>query len=172
MRAVERAAVGHDAELTELYERHSLWAVRFAYMLTGEREIAEDVAQDAFLRTFDRLTSMRNRDAFPGYLRMTILNGVKAYFRRRKSEGLSLRRQAILVGPTHAPSAEVEEREHLWQALQRLPYRQRAALVLRYYEDLSEQDAARSLGTTVAGMKALVSRAKARLRTQLREDDR
>jgi len=172
MRAVERAAVGHVAELTELYERHALWAVRFAYMLTGEREIAEDVVQDAFLRTFDRLTSMRNRDAFPGYLRMTILNGAKAYFRRRKIEGLSLRRHALLVGPTDAPSAEVEEREHLWQALRRLPYRHRAALVLRYYEDLSERDAARALGTTLAGMKALVSRAKARLRTELREDYR
>jgi RNA polymerase sigma factor (sigma-70 family) len=62
---------------------------------------------------------------------------------------------------------DVEQREGLWRALQRLPYRQRAALVLRYYEDLSEREAAEALGTSVAAIKALVSRGTKQLRTEL-----
>jgi RNA polymerase sigma factor (sigma-70 family) len=68
---------------------------------------------------------------------------------------------------TDRPDHDVEERDRLWRALAGLPFRQRAALVLRYYEDLSERDAARALGTTVAGIKALVSRGTTTLRATL-----
>jgi RNA polymerase sigma factor (sigma-70 family) len=108
-----------------------------AYVLTCVREVAEDLVQEAFLRAFDRLDTLREPDAFPGYLRQTVLNLARAHLRRQRVERLSLRWHALLVGSPHGVPADIKQREGLWLALQRLPYRQRAALVLRYYEDLS-----------------------------------
>lgn len=170
MRAVEdRAGSGNEEHLGELYEAHALKAFRFAYMLTGTREVAEDLVQEAFLRAFDQLASLREREAFPGYLRTTILNVARGYFRRHRIERLSLRRLALFDRSAAAPPPDVGDRERLWRALQRLPYRQRAALVLRYYEDLSERETARTLGTTVAAIKALVSRGTKALRAELEQ---
>jgi RNA polymerase sigma-70 factor (sigma-E family) len=164
----EGRAVGEQEQrLAELYEAHALRALRLAYVLTGLRDVAEDLVQEAFLRSFDRLDTLREQEAFPGYLRQTVLNLARAHFRRRRLELLSLRRQAQLVGTIQADPPGVEERESLWRALQRLPYRQRAALVLRYYEDLSENQAAEVLGTSVAAIKALVSRGTRKLRADL-----
>jgi RNA polymerase sigma-70 factor (sigma-E family) len=169
-RVEEQAVSDHEGYLGELYETHALWAFRFAYMLAGDREVAEDLVQEAFLRAFDRLGTLRERDAFPGYLRTTILNAARGHFRRQRSERLTLRRVGRLDRGLPAPPPDVGERERLWRALQRLPYRQRAALVLRYYEDLPELDAARALGTSVAAIKALVSRGTSALRSGLEEE--
>jgi RNA polymerase sigma factor (sigma-70 family) len=169
-RTAERQRVSDQEEnLSDLYEVHALWVFRLAYMLTGAREVAEDLVQEAFLRAFVQVRTLRERDAFPGYLRTTILNAARDHFRRQRIERLSLRRLSLLVPAPHIPPTDVGQREHLWQALQRLPYRQRAALVLRYYEDLSERDAAQALGTSVAGIKALVSRGARALRAVLEQ---
>lgn len=163
-----RAVSDREQHLAELYEAHALRALRFAYVLTGVREVAEDLVQEAFLRAFDRLDTLRERDAFPGYLRQTVLNLARAHFRRQWIERLSLRRHALLAGSPHGVPPDIEQREGLWRALQRLPYRQRAALVLRYYEDLSEGEAAEVLATSVSAIKALVSRGKKALRAELK----
>jgi RNA polymerase sigma-70 factor (sigma-E family) len=163
----EGRAVREQEHLAELYEAHALRALRLAYVLTGVRDVAEDLVQEAFLRAFDRLDTLREQEAFPGYLRQTVLNLARAYFRRRSLERLSLRRQAQLARNLQGDQPDIEQRESLWRALHRLPYRQRAALVLRYYEDLSEKQAAEVLGTSVAAIKALVSRGTRKLRTEL-----
>jgi RNA polymerase sigma-70 factor (sigma-E family) len=168
--AEERAVRGHEGYLGDLYEAHALKAFRFAYMLTGTREVAEDLVQEAFLRAFDQLMALRKPEAFPGYLRTTILNAARGHFRRQRIERLSLRRIALLDRSAPTPPPDVGEREHLWRALQRLPYRQRAAIVLRYYEDLSERDAARALETSVPAIKALVSRGTKTLRAELQTE--
>jgi RNA polymerase sigma-70 factor (sigma-E family) len=156
-----------ERHLTELYEVHALRALRLAYILTGVREVAEDLVQEAFLRSFDHLETLREQEAFPGYLRQTILNLARAHFRRKKLEGLSLRRLALLTGSVRGDPPDVEQRESLWRALQQLPYRQRAAVVLRYYEDLTESQAAEVMGTSVPALKALVSRGTSKLRAEL-----
>ncbi|MGH3119206.1 MAG: SigE family RNA polymerase sigma factor [Gaiellales bacterium] len=168
VRTVEgREVSDQEGRLTELYEANALRSFRFAYMLTGDRVVAEDLLQEAFIRAFDRLDTLREQDAFPGYLRTTILNLARAHLRRQRIERLSLRRQALVASTQHDVLPDIDQRERLWQALHRLPYRQRAALVLRYYEDLSERDTARTLGTSVAGVKALVSRGTKALRGKL-----
>jgi RNA polymerase sigma factor (sigma-70 family) len=136
-------------------------------VLTGVREVAEDLVQEAFLRAFGQLDTLREQAAFPGYLRQTVLNQARAHFRRRRIERLSVRRHALLAGSPPGVPPDVEQRDSLWRALQRLPYRQRAALVLRYYEDLSESEAAQVLGTSVSAVKALVSRGTRALRAEL-----
>jgi RNA polymerase sigma factor (sigma-70 family) len=168
VRTFEERAVSDREQLAELYEAHALRALRLAYVLTGVREVAEDLVQEAFLRTSARLVTLRERDAFSGYLRQTVLNLARAHFRRQRIERLSLRRQALLTGSPHGDPPDIEQREVLWRALQRLRYRQRAALVLRYYEDLSEGESAEVLGTSVSAVKALVSRGTKALRAELK----
>jgi RNA polymerase sigma factor (sigma-70 family) len=159
--------------LTEqLYERHALRAFRFAYVVTGNREQAEDLTQEAFSRAFARIDTIQDSDAFGGYLRTTLLNLARAQHRRGQLERLSLLRSARRER-TNAEGLPfgVEERERLWIALHRLPYRQRAALVLRYYEDLSEREAARTLGVSVASLKGLVARGIGTLRLRIIDDE-
>jgi RNA polymerase sigma factor (sigma-70 family) len=171
---VRTTAASHvrQPELLEsLYQTHALWAVRLAYVLTGNRDLANDLTHEAFIRTFERLDALRETTAFPSYLRTTILNLARAHFRRRRLELFSLRRTASLarVEPTSTPS--LDERDRLWRVLSTLPYRQRAALVLRYYEDLSERDAAAALRVTLPALKALITRGTRTLRNQLRESE-
>ena len=148
----------------ELYSTHALGAVRLAYLLTGDRELAEDLTQDAFIKVVGRFHDLRNRDAFGAYLRTAIVNLVRSHFRRIKLERKHL---AAERGRAHAATVDVPDlgtRDELRVALLRLPVRQRAAVVLRYFEDLSEQQAGDVLGCSAAAVKALVARAMETLR--------
>jgi RNA polymerase sigma-70 factor (sigma-E family) len=151
-----------SGRLGELYRRHAPDAGRLAYLLTGDRALAEDLVQEAFLRLFGRFQDLRRPEAFEWYLRRTVVNLANSQFRRRRVERAYLDRRVPEARPD--ASAEVEAREDLWRALQALPERQRAALVLRFYEDLPEARAAEVLGCPVGTVKSLVSRGLERLR--------
>jgi RNA polymerase sigma-70 factor (sigma-E family) len=154
--------------LEEIYVRNAPGAMRLAYFLTGDRELAEDLTQEAFVRVAGRFRHLRDPDDVPSYLRRTIVNLFTSQLRRKRLERAWLRRQAL-----HEPAStdvDVETRDDLWQAMRVLPERQRAALVLRYYEDLSEQDAAEMLRCSVGALNQLVVRAKAALRERVQEE--
>jgi RNA polymerase sigma-70 factor (sigma-E family) len=153
--------------LEELYRAHAPDALRLAYLLTGDRGLAEDLAQDAFVKVFGRFHDLRNRDAFWWYLRRTIVNLSRSHFRRRRVERAWLERQH--VDETHN-DPDVGERERLRVALASLRAEQRAAIVLRYFEDLSEADTAQALGVAVGTVKSMVSRGMDRLRKELERD--
>jgi RNA polymerase sigma-70 factor (sigma-E family) len=166
IRAAERETVGsvEGGRLGELYARHAPDAVRLAYLLTGDRALAQDLVQEAFVRLFARFRDLRDPAAFPAYLRATVVNLARSHFRRRRVERAYLAREARAPG---MPQAEVEGRHELWQALQGLTPRQRAAIVLRYYEDLTEAQTADVLRCPVGTVKSLVSRGIERLRAEL-----
>lgn len=153
--------------LEELYRAHAPDALRLAYLLTGDRGLAEDLAQDAFVKVVGRFHDLRNRDAFWWYLRRTIVNLSRSHFRRRRIERAWLARQH--VDETHT-DPDVEERDRLRLALRSLRPEQRAAIVLRYFEDLSEADTAQALGVAVGTVKSMVSRGMERLRKELEDD--
>ena len=132
-------------------------------MLTAQRELAEDLVQDAFVKLAGRFVHLRKPDAFDAYLRRMIVNLFLSHLRRRKVERAYLEREGTGVGRGAVPP-DVGERDEMWQALQQLPERQRAALVLRYYEDLSERDAAAVLRCSTAAVKSLVARGMGTLR--------
>ena len=151
--------------LSELYARHAPAAVRLAYLLTGDRALAQDIVQEAFVRVVGRFHDLRNRDSFEWYLRRVVVNLANSHFRRLKVERAYLRREAgSPAGPGEAP--DVETREEMWRVLQSLPERQRAAIVLRFYEDLTEAQTAEVLRCPVGTVKSLVSRGLDRLRDQ------
>jgi RNA polymerase sigma-70 factor (sigma-E family) len=154
--------------LAELYERHVPAASRLAYLLTGDRGLAEDLVQEAFVRVVGRFRHLRVPDAFEAYLRRTIVNLNTSQLRRRRLERAYLEREGRAVTETTMP--DVDARDELWGAVLALPPRQRAAIVLRYYEDLSERDTADALGCTTAAAKSLVARAMQTLRARIESE--
>jgi RNA polymerase sigma-70 factor (sigma-E family) len=156
--------------LAVLYEQHVGRATTLARLLTGDDHVAEDVAQEAFLRTAGRFSHLRRPDAFPAYLRRTVVNLCRARFRRQRLERDWLRRQDRREPPSH-PSYDPDERATVWSAIEALPWRQRAAIVLRFYEDLSHSEIAELLGCSVGATESLLSRAITTLRTTMTEED-
>jgi RNA polymerase sigma factor (sigma-70 family) len=133
-------------DLAELYGAPAPNFRRLAYLLTCDQALAEDLVQEAFARLVGRLARLRDRGAFDAYLRRTIVNLSRNHFRRRSVERAYLARQAGLAAdPPREPDVVV--REVMRQALLALSARQRAAIVLRYYEDLNERDIVGVLGS-------------------------
>jgi RNA polymerase sigma-70 factor (sigma-E family) len=154
--------------LGELYLRYADDAVRLAYLMTGDRPLAEDLVQDAFVRLAGRLAHLRDEGAFEAYLRRTVVNLTRSHWRRLGVERSYLERTARSTprpDPSQRPDAD--ERDALWHALAELSARQRAALVLRFYEDLPERQIAEILRCRPATVKSLVSRGLAKLRTEI-----
>src|SRR5688500_9280891 len=86
-RTLEEAATAAETGRREtLYARHAPDAARLAYLLTGDRALAEDIVQDAFVKMFGRFRDLRHPDAFGAYLRKTVVNLTRSYFRRRGLE--------------------------------------------------------------------------------------
>jgi RNA polymerase sigma-70 factor (sigma-E family) len=161
------ADVGADeagpSRLAEVYERSAPAGFRLAYLLTGDRALAEDLVQEAFLRFVGRLHHLRDPEAFDAYLRRTIVNLSKDTFRRRSVERSYLERHAA-ESQEGQPDRDIAEYESMRTALLSLPQRQRAAIVLRYYEDLHESEIADLLRCRPATVRSLVARGLEALR--------
>lgn len=172
----ERPAEVSEAEapldgLETLYARHIAAGVRLGFLLTGDRNHAEDLAQEAFIRCVGRFRHVRKPDAFEAYYRRAIVNLHTSGLRRRRLEREWLAREGAASARRVSSQPDVGAREDLWNALGTLPTRQRAALVLRYYEDLSERETAEVLGCSVAAVKSLVARGGEALRERIRGED-
>lgn len=156
------------AAVDELYRDHGTAAFRVAYLMTGDRARAEDLVQDAFVRILARLRHVRETEALRSYLTRTIVNLAKNEYRR---EGRL--RSFVATGRGAAPLTtglpDVEAREELHDQLLALPWRQRAALVLRYCEDQPEAEVAESLGTSAKAVRSLVGRGLETIRTMNEE---
>lgn len=155
--------------LAELYRWHARDGVRLAYLITGDRDLAEDLVQDAFVRLAGRLLHLRDPGGFEPYLRRTIVNLANAHFRRRKVERRYLEQQKT-KRPEVGPGPDISTREAMRSALLGLPTRQRTAIVLRFYEDLSEAQTAELMGCRPGTVKSLVSRGMSKLKTRTEGD--
>ena len=156
----ERSGVDRADTVADLFERHGDSAFRLAYLMTGDRAVAEDITQEAFVRLIGRFVHLTSREHFDRYVDRTIVNLCRSYFRRRKIERRwSEAQHAEAPLPTTA-----EKDEELWAQLLALPPRQRAAVALRYCEDLSERQTADILGVSVGTVKSLTNRGLQELR--------
>jgi RNA polymerase sigma-70 factor (sigma-E family) len=167
MRGDVRAIRLEGGVLADLYERNARDALRLAYLLTGDASLAEDLVQDAFVRLAGRLVHVRDPGGFDAYLRRTVVNLTRSHHRRRAIERRYLERQ---TGPAPIDPPDISAREALRRGLMALPIRQRTAVVLRFYEDLSEVETASLMGCRPAAVKSLVSRGTSGLRTTLEGD--
>lgn len=130
------------------------WAVRLAHVLVGDQATAEDLVQDAYARVQPRFDQLDNPG---GFLRVAVVNASRSHHRRRGRDAARLRR----LGP--ATDAVGPEAHELLDAIDGLPHRQKAVIVLRYYEDLSEREIAAALGCRPGTVKSLAARALATL---------
>lgn len=151
--------------LEEMYLQHIDRSKRLAFLITGDAHQAEDIAQDAFARIAARFQGLPKPEDFEGYLRTTIVNLSRSHLRRLGTQRKYLRAQKGSSEPIHA-DLDTSRVEEMWTDLNSLSPRQRAALVLRYYEDLSEQQSAEALGVSLPALKSLVSRGLAKLRDE------
>jgi len=155
-----------EGRLAELYAAHAAGAVRLAYLLTGDRAFAEDLVQEAFVRIAGRLGHLRDPAAFQGYLRQTVINLSKMHFRKQQTERSYLEREANLRAPGGV-ERDLSVSDAMRAALLRLPERQRAAIVLRFYEDLSDTATARIMRCPTGTVRSLVSRGMETLRREV-----
>ena len=146
--------------LRAAFEEHYSRLVGLCFLLTGRRDMAEDVAQEAFVRLATRIHGLEPEAVGP-YVRRIAVNLWKNRLRRMALE-VRHRREA----PPPGGRTAFEDRDELWTLVKGLPPRQRACVVLRYYEDLSEGDAAAALGCSIGTVKSQTSKALARLRKE------
>jgi RNA polymerase sigma-70 factor (sigma-E family) len=164
----EGAVAIDDGEFREFFASQYGRLCWLGFLLTGSAAEAEELAQEALVRTWWRWRLGRRPDDPASYARRVLVNRRRSLVRRAGVEARSLARLRIeeAVAPPESERAMV-----LWEAVNALPRRQRAVLVLRYKEDLTEAEVARLMGIPVGTVKSVGHRAMARLRQRLGSPD-
>jgi RNA polymerase sigma-70 factor (sigma-E family) len=158
-----------DLAVIELYSMHYRALVRLAAMLVRDTPTAEEVVQDAFVAMHGGWQRLKDTEKALAYLRQTVVNRSRSVLRHRLVVEKNLQK-----APPDMPSAEhgafiLLERSAVIAALRELPERQREAIVLRYYADLSEAEIAAMMGISRGAVKSHTSRGMAALRAALEQ---
>jgi RNA polymerase sigma-70 factor (sigma-E family) len=160
-------------EFAELVTARSAALHRAAYLMVGDAALAEDLVQEALVKTYVAWPRLRDPANAEAYCRKAITTTAISWFRRKSwsHEGPGRQAEELHVSggtePGHADS--VAQSQWLWEGLQQLPPRQRAAIVLRYYEDLTEAQTAHAMGCAVGTVKSQVAAGLSKLRDHLGE---
>jgi RNA polymerase sigma-70 factor (sigma-E family) len=152
-----------DAEFSEYMAARQPALLRTAYLLTGDVHTAEDLVQTALAKLYLSWDKVQQRELVDAYVRRILVNEHNSLWRRPWK-----RRETVTAElPEEATSSTTGGHDpELWELVQSLPRKQRAAVVLRYYEELSEAETAAVLGVSVGTVKSQTSRALAALRTR------
>jgi RNA polymerase sigma-70 factor (sigma-E family) len=151
-----------EGEFAQFVREHQAALFRTAYLLHGDYQRAEDAVQSAFAKTYLRWSRVRSMEHPRAYVRKILVNDATSWWRRRSSH----ERVSMDDAPMPVPVVDDDAPTHTatWQAILRLPPRQRAVIVLRYYEDLSEEQIAETLGCSRGTVKSQASAALTSLR--------
>jgi RNA polymerase sigma-70 factor (ECF subfamily) len=166
---VERAKTD-PAAFAELYDRYSARIFRFVRSRIHDDGLAEDVTADVFMSALRGIKNYQDQGRpFSCWLYRIAANAVASHYRNRRPQ-LSLDDAVDLAVVTIDPADEVVDRERVravWQAVDRLPPQQRAAMILKFSDDLTMEDIGAILGKSSAAAKLLIYRAVQRLRVEL-----
>ena len=143
--------------ITSVFEAQYARFCRLAYLLTGDRSRAEEIVMEAFVRSLSRWRSVREPEA---YVRRAVVNLSRNRLRRAFLERRPPTDQDSVTLPA-------DPADHIWAAVRALPPRQRAAIVLRYWDDLSDAEISAALGCAVGTVKSQLSKARASLARSL-----
>jgi RNA polymerase sigma-70 factor (sigma-E family) len=162
-----RAEWNADRAITELYTQHYPALVRLAALLVRDTPTAEEVVQDSFVAMRDGWRRLRETEKALAYLRQAVVNRSRSVLRHRTVVDKNLQK-----APPDMPSAEhgalvLLERHAVVAALRKLPHRQREAIVLRYYADLSEAEIAAAMGISRGAVTSHTARGMTALRATL-----
>jgi RNA polymerase sigma-70 factor (sigma-E family) len=158
----ESRASDRDAAFREYVQARGAALLRMAIVLTGHRADAEDLVQAALAKTYLAWDKINERAALDAYVRRAMVNTHISWWRRRRVEEFPTDELPEQVVADHARESDMAE--VVRRALDRLPQRMRAAVMLRYFEDMTEPEIAAALGISLGTVKSTVSRAVARLR--------
>jgi RNA polymerase sigma-70 factor (sigma-E family) len=158
-----------DAEFSAYMTARQPSLLRTAYLLTGDRATAEDLVQTALAKLYLSWDRVHRREMVDGYVRRILVNEHNSLWRRPfKKREVSTE---VLPEPETVQDRLYDGRDRaLWEFVQTLPRKQRAVVVLRYYEDLSEAETADVLGISVGTVKSQASRAIASMRSRIQEN--
>jgi RNA polymerase sigma-70 factor (sigma-E family) len=159
-----------EAEFAELVEAVSHKLVRMAYAACGDQQLAQDVVQSGLIAAYRSWRRVRLAASPEAYLRRIVLNELAHTRRRSWWRSTSLRAQVPESSPAPSPENGVIEHAVMWGAISELPPRQRAVVVLRYYEGLSEVEIGEALGIRPGTVKSQAAAALAHLRRSLADD--
>src|SRR5262245_46397831 len=165
-----RAEWSADRAVIELYSQHYRALVRLAALLVRDTPTAEEVVQDSFVAMHGGWQRLRDTEKALAYLRQAVVNRSRSVLRHRTVVDKNLQK-----APPDMPSAEhgalvLLERSAVVAALRELPDRQREAIVLRYYADLSEAEIATAMGISRGAVKSHTARGMTALRTALEQE--
>lgn len=160
-----------DDRLGTLVRERGPSLVGYAYLLTGELHAAQDLVQDALIRTFSRRRSGATIESLEAYVRQAILNVYIDGFRKRRRWLGAAHLIADQPGHHGPPDTVAVRRIDVHTALASLPPRERACVVLRYFEDLPVAEVAERLTLNQGTVKRYLSNARTRLGTQLGDDE-
>ena len=158
----DQPAVIDDPEFRDYVTARGRALLRTAYLLTGNLADAEDLVQAALAKTYLAWDRIEDRGALDGYVRRAMVNTHISWWRRRRVQEFPTDELPDQAVADHAGDSDLQET--LRRAIDRLPHRMRAAVVLRYYEDMTEAEVAERLGVSLGTVKSTVSRAVAKLR--------
>ena len=159
------------ADFTDYVKAREQTLARLAYLLTGDRDAAEDLLQNALAKCYRNWERVRGVEQPDAYVRRIMVNERNSRWRRIVRRKESAGSHVLEVHDPPAPPAAVDLAESLdlWRHVQALPRQQRAVLVLRYYEDLTEAQTAEILGCSLGTVKSHTSRALAAMRLRMSE---
>lgn len=151
-------------EFTEFANAVTHRLIRSAYLLTGDLAAAEDLVQEALLRTYRHGQQVAVAGALESYTRTTMFRLQVKVWRRKRFRTVALDQLHPYAEPVHDPTAPVATAVVLHNALAQLPVRQRAVVVLRFFEDASVEQTAQILGCGTGTVKSQTAKALAKLR--------
>ena len=157
------------AEFAEFVSARSAALHRCAYLMVGDVGLTQDLVQEALTKTYVAWPRLRDTANAEAYTRKAITTTAISWFRRKSWGERPTDRYDERGAAGHEDG--VAQSQWLWEALLELPVRQRAAVVLRYYEDLTEAQTAEAMGCAVGTVKSQVSAALSKLRERLGDSD-
>ncbi|WP_240938045.1 SigE family RNA polymerase sigma factor [Nocardioides sp. JQ2195] len=159
-----------DLEFDEWVSARIPALLRFAYLVTGSREAADDVLQSVLTRSFERWSTVRRTHDPDAYVRRMIINENVSSWRRWGKRQTPVP-EIVDRHRVSDPSDQVSNADAVWRVCQALPRRQRAAVVLRFYEDLDHREIAGILGCSEVTVRSQIHRALAALRAELERQE-
>jgi RNA polymerase sigma-70 factor (ECF subfamily) len=176
---IERCNAGEDGACAELVAAHQRMVFSLAMHLLGDRDEALDLSQEVFLRVFRTLSSFRGQSALRTWIYRIVINQARnrqRWWRRRfRTSQVSLDEHLTQFGDLESKTdvlpdrllASKETASKIWQALEKLPFDQRTAIILREIDGLRYEEIAFSLGIAVGTVKSRLTRARQTLRAEL-----
>ena len=158
---VTKSSTKWELDFIKFYEDNFLASVKVAYLIVQSHQLAEDIVQDSFFKVHKKWSRI---DSPVSYLRRTVVNSCNSYFKHRKIERIvaaKLARRELIA---------IEDADGMQDSIRQLPYKQRVAVILRFYEDLPDVEIAKALGCQVGTVASLISRALDQLRRKVEKD--